>query len=62
MYTFQEEGDRYAIIGFSSVDGSQDGFYLHELNEDIEKYKKDSEWEWEIVGYTNETDEEFIGL
>lgn len=62
MYKFMGEYYKYAVIGFTSVDGSEDGFYLHENDASVGEYKKDSDWEHDIIGYTNEENEDFTGL
>ena len=55
---------KYKVIAFYCIDPEmqEDGFYLHELNPSVNLYKDDKDWEWEVIGSTDQEPEEFSGI
>ena len=55
---------KYNVIAFYCIDPEMqlDGFYLHELDDNVGPYKADEDYEWEVIGSTDQPLEEFSGI
>ena len=51
----------YRLYTVTRLDGTEDGFIIHQYDEDLNSYRKDSDYEVQTFGSTDETYREYIG-